>query len=866
MNDQSPATEQPRSKPLPWSRMLPPRGASSDEILSAFLDGVAARGIELYPAQEEALLEIAAGKNVILNTPTGSGKSLVAEGMHFFAMAEDKRAVYTSPIKALVNEKFFDLCNKFGAEWVGLMTGDAAVNRDAPILCCTAEILANWALREGERTPFDYVVMDEFHYYADRERGVAWQIPLLTLSRATFLLMSATFGPTEQFEKHLTARTGKETAVVKSAHRPVPLDFEYREMPLFEAVADLVKKGRAPVYVVNFTQRSAAEEAQNLMSQDYCTKEEKRAIAEALSGTKFDSPYGKEVQRFARHGIGLHHAGLLPKYRLLVEKLAQKGLLKVVSGTDTLGVGVNIPIRTVLFTKLCKFDGEKTAVLSVRDFQQISGRAGRKGFDDRGTVVALAPEHVIENRRLEAKAGGDPVKLKRIVRKKPPEKGYVHWDQATFERLRTSPPEPLVSRFQVTHGMLLNVLTRPEDGCPAMKRLLRECHLRPAERRIQQRHALALFRSLYEAKIIELVPFRERELDWETGRAKGSGVRVHTDLQENFSIHHTLALYLFDAIAQLDPEDPEYALQLLSLVESILEDPEIILQKQLDKLKREKLAELKAQGVEYDERMNELEKLEYPKPLRDFVYGTFNQFSAPRPWMKAENIRPKSVAREMYESFLSFHEYIREYGIERSEGLLLRYLSEVYKTLTQTVPVRAKTPEAVEMIAYFGVLVRGVDSSLVDEWEKLRDPAWEKTEAAKADPSALRTDVTSDEKAFLVLVRNELFRLLRALASKDFETAAALASGDPEDTWTPDRVEQALAPYLAEHASIRTDPAARDPKKTLVEKSDDGAIWRVQQIITDPDGDDDWVLAGDIDLERSARAARPVFALREIRS
>jgi superfamily II RNA helicase len=866
MTDEQALTPEPSGKPLVWTKALPPRGASSDEILSAFLDGVASRGIELYAAQEEALLEIAAGKNVILNTPTGSGKSLVAEGMHFFAMAEDKRAVYTSPIKALVNEKFFDLCNKFGPEWVGLMTGDAAVNRDAPIVCCTAEILSNWALREGEKTPFDYVVMDEFHYYSDRERGVAWQVPLLTLPHATFLLMSATFGPTEQFEKYLTQRTGKPTAVVKSDVRPVPLDFEYREVPLFEAVADLVRKDRAPIYVVNFTQRSAAEEAQNLMSTDYCSKEEKKKILEALHGFHFDSAYGKEISRFIKHGIGLHHAGLLPKYRLLVEKLAQRGLLKVVSGTDTLGVGVNIPIRTVLFTKLCKFDGEKTAVLSVRDFKQISGRAGRKGFDNRGTVVALAPEHVIENRRLEAKAGSDPVKLKRIVRKKPPEKGYVHWDQATFERLQSSPAEPLVSRFQVSHGMMLNVLGRPENGCPAMKSLLKECHLRPAERRIQQRHALALFRSLYEARIIELVPFRERELDWETGRAKGSGVRVHTELQENFSIHHTLALYLLDTIPQLDREDPEYVLQLLSLVESILEDPEIILQKQLDVIKRDKLMELKAQGVEYEERMAELEKLEYPKPLREFIYGTFNQFAAPRPWMKAENIRPKSVAREMYETFQSFHEYVKEYGLERMEGLVLRYVSEVYKTLVQTVPVRDKTPEVVEMIAYFGLMVRGVDSSLVDEWERMRDPAWEKTAEAKADPSALRTDITSDEKSFLVLLRNELFRLLRALASKDFEAAAALASGDPEDVWSADRVEAALAPYLAEHRSLRTDPQARDPKKTLVEKSADGTVWHVRQILTDPEDHDDWMLVVDVDLARSGEAKRPVLALREIRS
>jgi len=866
MSDEQALSAEPPKKPLPWAKLLPPRGASSDEILSVFLDGVSARGIELYSAQEEALLEIAAGKNVILNTPTGSGKSLVAEGMHFFAMAEDRRTVYTSPIKALVNEKFFDLCNKFGPEWVGLMTGDAAVNRDAPIVCCTAEILSNWALREGEHTPFDYVVMDEFHYYSDRDRGVAWQIPLLTLSRATFLLMSATFGPTEGFEKILNDLTGKPTAVVKSNVRPVPLDFEYREVPLFEAVADLVNKDRAPVYVVNFTQRSAAEEAQNLMSTDYCSKEEKKRITEALAGISFDSPYGKDVQRYLKHGIGLHHAGLLPKYRLTVEKLAQKGLLKVVSGTDTLGVGVNIPIRTVLFTKLCKFDGEKTGILSVRDFQQISGRAGRKGFDDRGTVVALAPEHVIENRKLEAKAGSDPVKLKRIVRKKPPERGYVHWDAATFEKLRASLPEPLISRFQVTHGIMLNVLARPENGCNAMKSLLKTSHLRPAERRIQQKHALAIFRSLYEAKIIELVPFRERELDFETGRAKGSGVRVHTELQENFSIHQTLALYLFDTIPLLEVEHPEYPLQLLSVVESILEDPEIILMKQLDKLKTAKMFELKAAGVEYDERIAELEKMEYPKPLRDFIYGTFNQFSAPRPWMKAENIRPKSVAREMYESYLSFHEYIREYGAERSEGLLLRYLTDVYKTLTQTVPMRAKTPEVVEMIAYFGVLVRGVDSSLVDEWERMRDPSFEKVEAVKVDPSALRTDITSDEKAFLVLVRNDLFRILRALASRDYETAAALGSGGANDPWTADRIEKAMVPYLAEHARIRTDPAARDPKKTLVEKSPDGALWHVRQIITDPDDDNDWILAGDIDLAASGEAKKVVFALREIRS
>src|SRR5215471_13581415 len=437
-------------------------GAPTDaeEILSLFMSFVAGAGLTLYPAQEEALLELMAGRHVVLNTPTGSGKSLVATALHFKAMAEGRVSFYTCPIKALVSEKFFALCQLFGPERVGMMTGDASINRDAPIICCTAEILANMALRgagvagsdAGSRV--DYVVMDEFHYYADRERGAAWQVPLLCLPRTTFLLMSATLGDMRIIEQGLRAVTGRELAVVRSRDRPVPLDFEYRETPLHETIEELIAGRRYPIYLVNFTQRACAEEAQNLMSVDISSKDEKEAIRAALQDVAFDTPYGKDFQRFIRHGIGLHHAGLLPKYRLLVEKLAQQGLLKVVSGTDTLGVGVNIPIRTVLFTQLCKYDGEKTGILGVREFQQIAGRAGRKGFDDRGSVVAQAPAHVVENKRLAAKQAAG----KKVVMHKPPQKGYVHWDRGTFDRLVGGTPEPLESRFEVTHGMLLACL------------------------------------------------------------------------------------------------------------------------------------------------------------------------------------------------------------------------------------------------------------------------------------------------------------------------------------------------------------------------------------------------------------------------
>ncbi|HEY8074871.1 MAG TPA: DUF3516 domain-containing protein, partial [Labilithrix sp.] len=777
---------------------------------------------------------------------------LVAEAAHFEALVRGQRSFYTCPIKALANEKFFALARVFGAENVGLMTGDATVNHDAPIVCATAEVLANIALAEGDRADVDLAVLDEFHYYSDRDRGAAWQIPLLALPQTRFLLMSATFGDPEPFEKHLTALNGKRTAVVRSTDRPVPLDFDYREMPLHETVHDLVQKGKHPIYLVNFTQRACAEEAQNLMSVDYCTKDEKRAIAEALAtwGARFDSPYGKEIQRFVRHGLGVHHAGLLPKYRLLVEKLAQKGMLKIISGTDTLGVGVNVPIRTVLFTKLCKFDGEKTAILSVRDFQQIAGRAGRKGFDDQGSVVAQAPEHVIENLRMEAKAGSDPAKKKKIVRKKPPEHGYVHWDRPTFDRLVTSQPEPLVSRFTMTHGMVVSVLAREEGGgCMALARLVKRSHERDAQKRIHGRTALAMIGSLREAKILSFEDHR---------------IVVNTDFGEDFSVHHALALYLVDVLKLVPPSNESYAVDVLTLVESILENPEAILFRQLDKLKRDTLAELKAQGVEYDQRMEELEKLEYPKPNREFVYGTFNEFAAKHPWVKAENIRPKSIAREMYESFMSFSEYVREYALERSEGLLLRYLSDVYKTLQQSVPRWAKNDAVEDIVTWLGAVVRQVDASLLDEWERMKNPAERvevKAQREELEPEGSK-DITRDKKAFTVLVRNEIFRFVRAIARRDFVEAARVVvqeEGVGPEAREAARIEAELTPYFAEHGAIRIDPPARSPQLLAVEESD--ASWRVRQTLLDPEGDDDWYFEATIDLERSRAAARPLLAL-----
>ena len=820
----------------------------ADEILARFVSHVAATGLTLYPAQEEAILELCAGKHVILNTPTGSGKSLVATALHFKALAEGKVSYYTCPIKALVNEKFFALCDEFGPENVGMLTGDAAINAGAPIVCCTAEVLANLALRDRSLR-VEYVVMDEFHYYADKERGVAWQIPLLICNQATFLLMSATLGDVDIIVAGLQSLTGREVAVVRSNQRPVPLDYEYRETPLHETLEKLIDGNRYPVYLVNFTQRAAAEQAQNLTSVNVCTKEEKAAIAEALTDAKFDTPYAKEFQRFVRNGIGLHHAGLLPKYRLLVEKLAQQGLLKVVSGTDTLGMGINIPIRTVLFTQLCKYDGEKSAILSARDFHQIAGRAGRKGFDDRGFVVAQAPEHVIENLKLaEKKSQG-----KKVVMQKPPQKGYVHWDRATFEKLIERQPEPLESRFTVTHGMLLSLLQGDGNGYRRLIEMIARSHSNDFGKRQLRRTAATLFRTLRRAGIINLVVDE---------RSRHPLVEVNTELQKDFSLNHTLSMYLVDTLKLLNPSSETYAMDVLSLVESILENPQFVLWAQVDRLKTEKVAEMKAAGIEYEQSMEELEKVTWPKPLEELIYETFNAFAAKHPWVGQENIRPKSVARDMLEKFCSFDDYVRDYGLQRSEGVLLRYLSQAYKALLQSVPEPLRTDELDDAIDQLRALLRAVDSSLLDEWQSLRDPRLRVVPVTATDP--VEKHLADDPRALATRVRGELHRLLKSLAGKQYE--AALQQMKPGE-WTAERLAAELAPYFEEHARIDVTPRARRPSQTIIEPGPEPRTFVARQKLIDPelpDDEADWMLDCFVDL-RGAVGEDPIVELRAIR-
>jgi superfamily II RNA helicase len=838
-----------------------PTDTSADALLDAFTDWTVQQGLSLYPHQEEAAIELLSGSNVVLATPTGSGKSMVAVAAHFGALAEGRVAFYTAPIKALVSEKFFALCAIFGAENVGMLTGDASVNADAPIICCTAEVLANIALREGAGANVGQVVMDEFHFYADGQRGWAWQVPLLALPDAQFLLMSATLGDVTEIAADLTRRTGRETAVIDDAERPIPLTFAWSVQPMHELLEELVATDQAPIYVVHFTQASAMERAQSLLSAKLCTREEREAIADAIGAFRFTAGFGRTLSKLVRGGVGVHHAGMLPRYRRLVEQLAQTGLLKVICGTDTLGVGINVPIRTVVFTSLAKYDGTRYRLLKAREFHQIAGRAGRAGFDTSGHVVVQAPDHVIERTRALAKAGDDPKKRRKVQTKKPAD-GEVSWTEETFERLRDAVPEPLVSRMRVDHAMILNVVNQPADPIEAMRALMEDNHQDERGRQRLSEQAQALGDDLLDAGVLEWLP--EPDPD-------GRTLRLAVELQHDFALNQPLASFALEAFSLLDPEAETYTLDVLSVLEAILDDPFPVLKAQANKARGEAVAEMKAEGIEYDERMELLEEVTYPQPLGEPLLDALRAYSETHPWVRESDLSPKSVVRDMYEWGRTFTEFIAFYGLARSEGLVLRYLSNAYRALRQTVPEEVKTDELDEIIEWLGETVRQTDSSLLDEWEALTDPesvARAAEALAAGDAAPAPRPITANVRAFTVMVRNAMFQKVK-LASRDradelaqLEAAAAALTDPPgkvlmgADAW-----EDGLGGYWDEYEWMGSGPDARSPQLLMIDRAgaDGTRTWTVRQILQDPEAHHDFAIEATVDLDASDAAGEPVI-------
>ena len=821
-----------------------PEPLFDEAVWDTFTSWIASRGISLYPAQEEASLALLAGDNVILATPTGSGKSMVANAAHFIALARGQRTFYTAPIKALVSEKFFALCEIFGAENVGMMTGDATVNGNAPIIAATAEIVANIALREGANSSIDQVVMDEFHYYSEPDRGWAWQVPLLELPKTQFLLMSATLGDTQWLQDDLTKRTGRTTTYVGGSQRPVPLDFSYVFTAVHETLEELLEIGKAPIYVVHFSQREATERAQALTSMNILTREEKDAVAAEIGDFRFTTTFGKTLSRLLRRGIGVHHAGMLPKYRRLVERLSQKGLLKVICGTDTLGVGINVPIRTVLMTGLAKYDGTRQRILKSREFHQIAGRAGRAGYDTEGSVVVEAPEHEIENAKLRRRAGDDPKKLKK-KRAKSARVGEVTWSEKTYLRLIEAEPEELTSQFRVSNSMLLNVVARPGDGYEHMKHLLRTNHDTRAKQNRDILTAVDLFRGLVNAGVVERTP-------------DSPAMRPYTltrELDRDFALNQPLSPFALAFLTLLDPESETYTLDVISTFEAILDDPRQLLQAQQSAARGEEIAALKAEGVDYTDRMAIVEDVTYPKPLEEELADAFDTFTNGNPWAREFELSPKSVVRDMIEHAMTFSDVIATYGLGRSEGVVLRYLTDAWRTLSHSIPEAHMNDELADVIVWLGELVRQVDSSLVDEWAHMADensPISQETldrELAFGveDPTAL----TANRRAFTIMVRNYFFRMIELFAFEKEQQLEDMVSylepGDRPD-WPG-----AMDDYFGEYNDLGTGPEARGPGFFRL-SGESGRTWQVVQIFQDPEGDNSFQLYGEVDLDASDEA------------
>ena len=831
------------SEPEPWLK--------ADQAFERFLEWTAGRGIELWEHQEEALMDLAAGNHVILGTPTGSGKSLVALGMLFMGMAQGKRSYYTAPIKALVSEKFFDLVQVLGRENVGMITGDTHINTSAPVICCTAEILANDALREGEDADVGCVAMDEFHYFADPDRGWAWQVPLLTLPHAQFMLMSATLGDVSAIAASLREHTDSDVDLVVDAPRPVPLSYEYVKTPLEGTVELAMRNNEAPLYIVHFSQDAALSTAQSLANFGIATKEQREQIKEMARGTRFTTAFGKILKRLLSCGVGVHHAGMLPRYRLLVEKLAQQGLLPVICGTDTLGVGINVPIHTVVLTALTKFDGYKMRRLRAREFHQIAGRAGRSGFDTEGMVIAEAPEHEIENAKLLLKAGDDPKKLRKIKKKKPPE-GFVTWNEQTFQRLIETQPETLKPRLRITHSMVLSMVEQGGDARARVSELIAKSLQTDEEKLKLNIRADEIFATLIDSGVVvrtEVPPAEDAPADAEPE----VDYALTVDLPEDFALDQPLSPFLLAALELLDPESETYTFDLISMVEATLEDPKQVLRAQERAARSRAMAEMKADGIDFEERKERLQDVTYPKPLEDLLDTAFATYCAEVPWANDYELSPKSVLRDMLEGANDFKGYIQKLNIARSEGILLRYLAEAFRSLDRTVPVAKRNEQLEDIISWLGFMVRSVDSSLVDEWEAAGDPA-----ALDVAPPSAANQVVADRRGVTLLVRNALIRRVTLAARDHYDQLGEL---DADFGMTATRWERALDAYYEQHEEILTDADARSSAMLSIDEADEQAahVWHVHQIFADEDGDHDFGIMADLDLDATQEEGEAIF-------
>lgn len=852
-----------------------------EDALMRYSSWVQSQGITLWPHQEEALLDLASNEHVILGTPTGSGKSLVAVGMCYFACTQNKTIYYTAPIKALVSEKFFYLVKLFGKDLVGMITGDCVINSEAPIICCTAEILAQDALRWETDSDIKLVCMDEFHYFGDKDRGWAWQVPLLALKDTQFLLMSATLGDTTALAQKLKSLTQRDVSTITNAPRPVPLSYSYSTLSLEASVELIMQQRGVPVYIVCFAQSEAQKSAAALASFGISNKEEREEIKKELAGFNFSTAYGKELKRLLLCGVGVHHAGMLPRYRLLVERLAQKGLLPVICGTDTLGVGINVPIHTVVLRALAKYDGRRMRILNSREFHQITGRAGRSGFDTEGVVVSLATPYEIERLRARAKAANDPKKLKRIKVPKPPE-GYVGWSEHTFQKLIESEPEALTPRLKITHAM---VLAEVMHGGAAYARLhaLIKNSFQTAEEQEKLIHACQeIFATLMDAGVIvreeatgaaaqpeddtaAVQPAAGTTSDAAATTAGDTNATVAADTWENasyalakdipsdFALDQMLAPFVIAACELIDRESPNYALDIVSLVEASLENPPQIMKALVKEAKNKALAEMKMEGIDYEERMERLENVSYEKPLKELIDAAYTRYCEEVPWAKDFQLYPKSIVRAMLESANDFKGYVQKISISRSEGTLLRYLSDAWRVLAKTIPQEFINDDLERIISWLHMLIRTTDSSLLDEWEM--DSLTAKTPQT---PRVGPAQIVEDPHGLEIMIHNALFKRV-LLASKN--DSAALGKLDEPFGFYERKWRSVLDEFFEAHEALYINQDARSKRYFSVDTREEKTqhLWHAHISFLDAEGDIDFGISADVDLDATKTAGEVIF-------
>ena len=394
--------------------------------------------------------------------------------------------------------------------------------------------------------------------------------------------------------------------------------------------------------------------------------------------------------------------------------------------------------------------------------------------------------------------------------------------------------------------MLLNVISRPGDAFQAMKHLLTDNHEDRAAQRKHISRAIAVYRALLAGGVVERLAEPDPEGRW---------VRLTVDLQDDFALNQPLSPLALAAIELLDRTSPEYPLDVLSVIESTLDNPRQVLSAQQFRARGEAVAAMKAEGIEYGERMDLLESVTYPQPLADVLEGAYNIYKRGHPWVADHELSPKSVARDLFERAMTFAEYINFYGLARSEGLVLRYLADAYKAMRQTVPEEAKTEELTDLIEWLGELVRQIDSSLIDEWERLRNPIEEAEHLAADKPPA----VTGNKRAFRVLVRNAMFRRVELAALRRWDDLGEL---DEEAGWDADAWADALEPYFDQHDEIGTGANARGPAMLIIDEQP--GSWSVRQIFDDPEGDHDWGFSATVDLAASDEAGIAVITVTSV--